>query len=85
MKSTIPSIAKPIPMTTEQKQQMKMSVLLFLGTKDAIVGNAVFAKKTAQDYPHIIIEVLESGHLVAVEQKDYVNEKVAEFLNIKRN
>ena len=83
MKATIPSIGKPIPMNREQKHEMTMPILLFLGTKDAIVGDAVFAKEVAQEYPNIKIEVLESGHLVATEQSDYVNQKLKEFLKLE--
>ncbi|MDX1284474.1 MAG: alpha/beta hydrolase, partial [Draconibacterium sp.] len=72
LKGTMPSIAPPVPMTTEQKQQMDLPVLLFLGIKDAIVGDTEFAKETAKEYPNIPIEVLESGHLIAVEHANYV-------------
>jgi len=81
MNGTIPSIGKPIPMTIEQKRDMKMPVLLFIGTKDKIVGDADHAKSTAKEYPNIQIEVLESGHLIAIEHRDYVNQKVKSFLN----
>lgn len=80
MKATIPSLAQPVPLTKEQKKQMDLPVLLFLGTRDMIVGDAAVAKETAKDYPDIIIEVLESGHIVSVEHADYVNKKVSEFL-----
>ena len=60
---------------------MDLPVLLFLGTKDAIVGDAKIAKKTAEKYPNIQIEILESGHLIAVEHAVYVNRKMAEFLS----
>ncbi len=80
LRGTIPSLPAPVPMTTDQKQKMNLPVLLFLGTKDAIVGNAELAKKTALDYPDIQIEILNSGHLIAVEQAESVNQKVAEFL-----
>lgn len=82
MKATIPSVAQPVPMTTEQKQKMDVPVLLFLGTKDAIVGDAERAKKLAQDYPNTEIEIVESGHLIAVGKADIVNEKLIEFLNL---
>ena len=81
VKGTIPSIGRPVPMTTAQKEQMDLPVLLFLGTKDPIVGDAELAKKQALFYPHIQIEILRSGHLIAVEQRDYVNKKIREFLD----
>lgn len=82
MISTIPSVCQPVPMTTEQKKQMKMPVLLFLGTKDPIVGNAEVAKQTALDYPNIQIEILESGHLISVEKADFINLRIKDFLNL---
>lgn len=81
MISTIPSVCQPVPMTKEQKQQMKMPVLLFLGTHDPIVGNAEMARQTALDYPNIHIEILKSGHLISVEKREVVNTKLDEFLN----
>ncbi len=80
MRSTIPSVAKPVPMTREQKSGMTMPVLLFLGNQDPIVGDAGVAEKVAREYPDIRVEILESGHLVAVEQREYVNRVVADFL-----
>ncbi len=81
MKGTIPSVAQPIPMTKEQKHEMRMPVLLFLGTKDRIVGDVEIAKKAGEEYPNIQIEIRESGHLIAVEHRDFVNQKIAEFLS----
>lgn len=83
MKGTIPSVSQPVPMKTEQKKLMNMPILLFLGTEDRIVGDADIAEKTAKEYPNIKIEVLESGHLIAVEQRDFVNKRVEEFLNLE--
>jgi pimeloyl-ACP methyl ester carboxylesterase len=80
MSGTIPSVSKPIPMTTEQKKEMDMPVLLFLGTNDPIVGDVNIAKQEGMEYPNIQIEVVESGHLVAVEHRDYVNQKIEEFM-----
>ena len=82
MVATIPSVCQPVPMPTKQKQQMKMPVLLFLGTKDPIVGDAEIAKQTALDYPNIDIEILESGHLISVEKSDIINKKLIRFLNL---
>jgi pimeloyl-ACP methyl ester carboxylesterase len=80
LKATIPSVGKPVPMTPAQKSAMDLPVLLFLGTKDQIVGDVDVAKSQAQSYPNIRIEVLESGHMIAIEHADYVNSVVKEFL-----
>ena len=60
---------------------MDLPVLLFLGTEDQIVGAVDDAREMANQFPNIRIEVLESGHLVAVEQKELVNSVVQEFLS----
>ncbi|KPL13843.1 MAG: hypothetical protein AMS26_12900 [Bacteroides sp. SM23_62] len=83
MEGTIPSVARPVPMTMGQKKEMTLPVLLFLGTDDRIVGDADFAMQTARDFPNIQIEILESGHLISVEHAEYVNEKISEFLNLE--
>jgi pimeloyl-ACP methyl ester carboxylesterase len=81
MKGTIPSVAAPVPLTASQKANMDLPVLLFLGTEDQIVGAVDDAREMANQFPNIRIEVLESGHLVAVEQKELVNSVVQEFLS----
>jgi len=78
---TMPSVAMPQPMTTEQKKAMTMPVLLFLGTRDPIVGDAADAAETAGEYPDIEIIILDSGHILAVEHRETVNPKLVEFLN----
>ena len=84
MKGTIPSVAAPVPLTASQKANMDLPVLLFLGTEDQIVGAVDDAREMANQFPNIRIEVLESGHLVAVEQKELVNSVVQEFLSLGR-
>jgi pimeloyl-ACP methyl ester carboxylesterase len=81
IKGTIPSIAQPVPMTKEQKNNINIPVLLFLGSEDKIVGNASTANTTAEDYPDIQIEILSSGHLIAIEKSDTVNKLLRLFLN----
>jgi len=83
MKGTIPSVAQPVPMTASQKASMDLPVLLFLGTEDQIVGEVDHARELAEGYPDIRIEVLKSGHLIAVEHAGYVNSIVADFLHLR--
>lgn len=82
MKATIPSIAQPIPLTIEQKKRINVPILLFLGTSDPIVGDAEVARKEAEYYPNIKIYTLNSGHLIAVEHRQFVNQKIMEFIGI---
>ena len=83
MRGTVPSVARPVPMTTGQKTRMDMPVLLFLGTSDPIVGDAGRAEEMAEEYPEIRIEILDSGHMIAIEHRDYVNGVVSEFLGLR--
>ena len=77
---TVPSVAMPEPMSTGQKQNFGFPVLLVLGSEDPIVGDAIVAKKTAAEIPGIRTVILESGHIVAVEQAQEVNNLISEFL-----
>lgn len=80
MEGTIPSVAQPVPLTSGQKNQMTLPVLLYLGSNDPIVGDAGFAEETAREFPNIEIEILESGHLISVEHSSQINRKLREFL-----
>jgi pimeloyl-ACP methyl ester carboxylesterase len=80
MQGTIPKVAFPKFITSEQKQSIKVPVLLFLGTKDNVVGDYEKAVDNAQRFPNVQIEVLDSGHLIGVEYADTVNKRMAEFL-----
>jgi pimeloyl-ACP methyl ester carboxylesterase len=79
MLSTFPAVAKPRPITSEQKRKMTMPVLLILGNKDNLVGNSETAKNTALEFPNIEIEITESGHLIGVEKSDFMNKRILEF------
>jgi pimeloyl-ACP methyl ester carboxylesterase len=81
LKGTIPSVAKPVPMTSEQKKEMNLPVLLFLGTNDPIVGKAEVAQEAAMEYANIEIVILNSGHLIGVEKQKEVNDRIDRFLN----
>jgi pimeloyl-ACP methyl ester carboxylesterase len=82
VRGTIPSVAKPVPLTTDQKKNIKIPVLLFLGTKDPIVGDAEQARKVAEEFPNIQVEILESGHLISVEQAEHINKRIHDFLDV---
>lgn len=81
IKGSIPSIAHPVPLTQAQKETMDIPVLLFLGTEDKIVGDVDVAQKMGAMYPNCQIEILESGHLIAVEHAEAVNKTISIFLN----
>ena len=63
-----------------QLQELKLPVLLLLGTRDPLVGDAAKAARRASDLPDLRVETLESSHLVAVERADEVNALMVAFL-----
>ncbi len=80
MASVTPRKARPVPFTPEQRQSLQVPVLLILGEKDNLVGDPEMAKKRVQDVPDMRVEVLNTGHLIGVEQPDRVNALILEFL-----
>ena len=80
MKGTIPSVAQPLTLSKSDKEKMTMPVLLFLGTNDALVGDASMAADKGREFPNISIEIMNSGHLIAVEKADSVNQILERFL-----
>jgi pimeloyl-ACP methyl ester carboxylesterase len=79
MAGVFPHKARPTTFTPEQLQSLKAPVLLVLGEKDNLVGNPENAKTLAQDIPDLRVEILDTGHLIGVEQPDQVNALIVEF------
>ena len=69
-------------MTEEQKKTVDIPILLFLGTSDPIVGDAEIARLEAEKYPNIKIHTLNSGHIIAVEHREFINQEIVKFLNL---
>jgi pimeloyl-ACP methyl ester carboxylesterase len=80
MRGTIPKVAFPQFISLEQKQSIKVPVLVFLGSRDNVVGDHEKARENAQNFPDVEIAVLESGHLIGVEHAVTVNKRILEFL-----
>jgi pimeloyl-ACP methyl ester carboxylesterase len=79
MTGTFPQKARPIQFTPEQRQSLKVPVLLVLGEEDHLVGDPQRAKALVQDIPDIRVEVLDTGHLIGTEQPEQVNKLILEF------
>ena len=56
-----------------------MIFLLILGDKDSLLGKPEKARSLAQNIPGIQIEVVNSGHLISVEQTDFINTRIHHF------
>lgn len=80
LKSSLPSVAMPQPLEMSERTEIEVPILLFLGEADPVVGTVDRASQLAEQYPRIEIDILESGHLIAVEEREIVNRRLAEFL-----
>ena len=83
MAGVFPRKARPTRFAPEQLQSLKIPVLLVLGEKDNLVGDPENARQLAQDIPDLRVEVLDSGHLIGVEQPEQVNELILEFFEAR--
>jgi pimeloyl-ACP methyl ester carboxylesterase len=75
----IPKVSTPVTFTPEQLQNVQVPVLLVIGEKDRLTSDPEAVKELAQNVPDIQIEVLDTGHLIGVEQPDRVNALIVEF------
>jgi pimeloyl-ACP methyl ester carboxylesterase len=80
MAGVFPHKARPTKFAAEQLQSLDVPVLLVLGEKDNLVGDPENARALAQDIPDLRVEVLDTGHLIGVEQPEQVNALILEFL-----
>jgi pimeloyl-ACP methyl ester carboxylesterase len=69
----------PVAFTPEQLQGMEVPVLLVLGEKDALTGAPATVRPLAEHVPDIQIEVLDTGHLIGVEEAETVNDLLVAF------
>lgn len=79
MSGTFPRLARPTRFTPEQMASLSVPVLLVLGEEDALLGDPEKSRALARNIPDIQIEVVDSGHLISVEQKDRTNELLYDF------
>ena len=75
-----PRVARPVALQPEEFGRVEVPVLLLLGTRDPLVGDAAKAAQQAAALPDLRVETLESSHLVAAEQADEVNALMVAFL-----
>lgn len=75
-----PRVARPVALGADELRRIAIPVLLLLGTRDPLVGDARRAAERASTLPDLRVETLESSHLVAAERAEEVNALMAEFL-----
>lgn len=75
-----PRVARPLALEAHELRDIKIPVLLLLGTRDPLVGDARRAAERASSLPDLRVETLESSHLVAAERAEEVNALMLDFL-----
>jgi pimeloyl-ACP methyl ester carboxylesterase len=75
--------ARPMPIPPEQIASLQVPVLLVLGARDNLVGDPEKARQLVHDSPSIQVEVIDTGHLLGVEQPDTVNDLILSFLRAR--
>ena len=73
-------MARPVALSAEEPGRIAAPVLLVLGDRDNLVGDAARAGRSASALPDLRVETLGSGHLVGVERAAEVNTLLAGFL-----
>jgi pimeloyl-ACP methyl ester carboxylesterase len=66
----------PTTLKSEELSSVQAPVLLVLGEKDNLVGDPVKAAAYARSIPDLRVEVLDTGHLIGVEQPQKVNDLI---------
>jgi pimeloyl-ACP methyl ester carboxylesterase len=80
MTGTFPRKARPIAFTPERLEKIRVPVLLVLGKRDNLVGDAENTRRLAHNIPDVQIKVLETGHFMSVEQPGEVDRLIVKFL-----
>ena len=81
MRGSFPCVVPPTGIPTEELASIEVPVLLFLGTKDNLVGDPEKASTAAAAMKNVETVVVESAHLVNVEVAGEVNRRIVEFLS----
>lgn len=71
----------PATFKPDELQRINAPILLVLGTKDNLVGDPGKVRQYAQGIPNLRVEVLDTGHLIGVEQPERVNELILDFFS----
>jgi pimeloyl-ACP methyl ester carboxylesterase len=75
-----PPLARPESIPAADLARLAMPVLLCLGEHDSLVGRPPKAARRAASIPDLHMHVLDSGHLMGVEQAGDVNALLLDFL-----
>ncbi len=71
----------PLSFTPDELKALRCPVLLILGDRDQLVGDPDAVRTLARNVPRIDIQVLNSAHLIGVEEAAEANPLLVDFLN----
>jgi pimeloyl-ACP methyl ester carboxylesterase len=80
MKGLVPTPVRPRTFTPEALSELRPPTLVFLGTRDGVVGDAEAAAGLARSIPDVEIRLVDSGHVIGAELADAVNPAITAFL-----
>ena len=79
MMGVMPNPIPPSIFSPEQLSTLQVPTLAFFGTKDGVVGDAQKAKQLAENIPDVVVEIVESGHIIGAEIPERVNSTIIDF------
>jgi len=80
-----PRTGQPFHIPRRKLRMIKAPTLVILGGKDGLVGSARAAANRARSIPVCEIEVLpDAGHIMSVDEPEFVGERIVNFLEVER-
>jgi pimeloyl-ACP methyl ester carboxylesterase len=80
MAGVVPRQARPRAFSDEELQGLKMPVLMLLGQRDGLVGDAEAAGRRISRFANFRAAMLDTGHLISAEKPERFNQIVTDFL-----
>jgi pimeloyl-ACP methyl ester carboxylesterase len=79
-----PRTGQPFHIPSRKLRMIKAPTLIILGGEDGLVGSATAAAKRARNIPSCEIEILpHAGHIVSVDEPEFVGERIVNFLELE--
>jgi pimeloyl-ACP methyl ester carboxylesterase len=80
-----PRTGQPFHIPSRKLRMIRSPTLVILGGKDGLVGSATAAAKRARSIPDCEIEILpRAGHIMSVDEPEFVGKRVASFLEAEK-
>jgi pimeloyl-ACP methyl ester carboxylesterase len=69
----------PMPLSPEERQNIKVPVMFVFGERDNLVGDPQAAKALVQDMADVRVEIVDAGHLMGGEKPEEINQLLLDF------